>query len=108
MYYPRYVKVPKDVYFKALQIAGSYYELKKRRKKFKGMERQNKINEWQIRAIEDAMHSAAKDESERIFIAKNLFEGVQMSYIPLPMSQSTMKRVRREFLDRLVENLGLM
>lgn len=106
IYYPAYLKIPKDVYRKSIEVAGSYYVMLGRRLEFDGRQPQTLVNEWQIKAIEDAWQMA-EDEVVREFIKKNLFEGVQMQYIPLAMSQSGMKRSRKKFLESLAENLGL-
>ena len=107
MYYPSYLGIPIDVYRKSLDIAASYHSLLKRREEFQGKEEQTRINEWQIAAVENALQGA-RDKVEETFIAKNIFEGVQMMYIDLPMSISGMKRARKEFLIRLSANLNLL
>lgn len=107
MYNPAYLKLPKDVHRKTVDIASSYRSLLNRRYDFDGMENQTRENERQIKAIEDAWQ-AARDDTERELISKNLFDGVQMKYINLPMSESTMKRVRGNFLKRLAKNLYLI
>ena len=106
MYYPSYVNIPEDVYRKSLDVASSYYLLQRRKQEINEQEPRATVNNWQIDAIESAWN-ALVDDTERAFIAKNLFDGIQMRYINLPMSHSSMKRVRKRFLCQLAENLGL-
>lgn len=106
----KYVAMPGDVYRRALEIARAYPFLRKRRRNLEGETQvyQAKINLWQIYAVEDAWQAAAADEFERKYIAKNIFEGLPMHHIHLPMSQSAMKRCRKRFLAQLAVNLGFL
>lgn len=50
---------------------------------------------------------ALRDDTERELIRRNLFDKVPLQYIPIPLSLSTMKRIRARFLRLLAENLGM-
>ena len=108
MYVPQYLEIPNDVYNRSREIATAYPNLTKRREEFSKAEYSEYINEWQIKAIEDAWYSACHDENERKFLSKNIFEKIPMHYIDVPISQSTMKRCRKRFFVRLAENLGFV
>lgn len=102
--------LPGDVYRRAMEIAKAYLSLRKRRREFDLPDKvyQAKINQWQIFAIEDAWQAASADEFERIYISKNIFEGLPMHYINVPLSQSAMRRCRKRFLEQLAANLGFL
>lgn len=124
--------IPTDIYRQCVAIAKSYYTMLCRRReqeeiilhssplhdgqpKAKGVgdptarkaERliaAKERNDWKIRAVERALCRMV-DEPAREFVKKNLFEGVRMQYIDLPMSIPTMKRLRSKFIRFLAEEL---
>lgn len=125
-------KIPKDIYRQCTLIAKSYYSMLKRRRELEeqilcgspcsdGQPKGSVVgdptarkaerlivakerNEQKIRAVEQAWCRMV-DEQAREFIKKNLFEGVQMQYINLPMSIPTMKLLRIKFIRFLAEEL---
>lgn len=125
-------KIPKDVYRQCTLIAKSYYSMLKRRRELEeqilfgspcsdGQPKGSGVgdptarkaerliaakerNEQKIRAVEQAWCRMV-DEQAREFIKKNLFEGVRMQYINLPMSIPTMKLLRIKFIRFLAEEL---
>ncbi|WP_050697986.1 hypothetical protein [Anaeromassilibacillus senegalensis] len=132
MYNPKYITLPKDVYCICVAVAHSYYALLRRRKEIEeeiilsghptdgqphgggtSNETADKAeqiilrkseNEREIKAIEQAL-SGCRDDYERKFIRLNFFEGVWIRDINLSLSESTMKRYRKQFLIRLAINL---
>ena len=62
-------------------------------------------NEQKIRAVEQAW-ARMDDDTAREFIRQNVFEGVPMQYIDLPVSIPTMKRMRSKFVCMVAEELG--
>lgn len=68
------------------------------------IERKAKLDE-KIKAIEDAL-DMLRDDIERDVIRRNLFDKVPMDHINAPLSVSTMKRIRSEFVRRVAENMG--
>lgn len=126
-------RIPADIYRQCTAIAKSYYIMLRRRKEQEeiilfgspardGQPKSSQVgdptgrkaerliaakerNDRKIRAIERAWCRMA-DEPAREFIKKNLFEGVRMQYIDLPMSIPTMKRIRSAFIRCLAEELG--
>lgn len=102
--------MPSDVYRRTMEIARAYPLLRKRRPVFDTADKvyQAKINQWQIYAIENAWYAASADEFERIYISKNIFDGLPMHYVNVPMSQSAMRRCRKRFLEQLAVNLGFL
>ena len=125
-------KIPKDIYRQCTLIAKSYYSMLKRRReleeqilfgspcsdgqpkgsgagdptarKAERLIAAKERNEQKIRAVEQAWCRMV-DEQAREFIKKNLFEGVRMQYINLPMSIPTMKLLRIKFIRFLAEEL---
>ena len=125
-------KIPKDIYRQCTLIAKSYYSMLKRRRELEeqilfgspcsdGQPKGSGVgdptarkaerliaakerNEQKIRAVEQAWCRMV-DEQAREFIKKNLFEGVQMQYVNLPMSIPTMKLLRIKFIRFLAEEL---
>lgn len=125
-------KIPNDIYSQCYAIAKSYYIMLARRKEWEeeilfasqcsdGQPRGNGTgnptaakaerlieakarNDWKIRAVEQAWARMA-DETEREFIKRNIFEGVQMHYINTPLSLRTMQRIRSKFISFLAEEL---
>ena len=47
------------------------------------------------------------DDSERELVRRNLIEKVSLQRIPMPLSLSTMKRIRARFLRLLAQELGM-
>lgn len=47
------------------------------------------------------------DDSERELMRRNLFDKVSLQRIPMPLSLSTMKRIRARFLRLLAQELGM-
>lgn len=134
MYTPKYIKLEEDVYAHCVNMARSYYRRLQRRREIEddiinagrnppdGMpkggiaqdETQDKAmrliqkkeaNEEKIKAIEDAWHCAACDTAESDFIRLNMFSGIKIRDINIPMPEITMKRIRKRFLVKLAENL---
>ena len=125
-------KIPNDSYSQCYAIAKSYYTMLARRREWEeeilfasqcsdGQPKGNGTgnptaakaerlieakarNDWKIRAVEQAWARMA-DETEREFIKLNIFKGVRMHYIELPMSIMSMKRVRGRFIKYLAEEL---
>lgn len=126
-------RIPADIYRQCTAIAKSYYTMLKRRKEQeeiilhgspvndgqpKGTGTGNPTarkgerlivakerNEQKIKAVEQAW-SRMEDQTARDFVKFNLFEGLQMQYIDLPMSVRTMKRTRSQFIRFVAEELG--
>lgn len=125
-------RIPTDIYRQCVAIAKSYYTMLRRRReqeeiilhgsplhdgqpKAKGVgdptarkaERliaAKERNDIKIRAVEQAWRRMVDDPAQE-FIKKNLFEGVRMQYIDLPMSIPTMKRLRSKFVRYVAEEL---
>lgn len=127
-------RIPDDVYYRNTQLCKSYYKLKKRRKaqereilyassgpgdgmphgsgtgdptaqKAEKLLRLLAETDRQITAVEKA-YNALPDLTARELIRLNLFDGVPMHHIPLPISESTMKRIRADFVRQVAENMG--
>lgn len=126
-------RIPADIYRLCVSISKSYYAMLRRKKEQEeiilhgspvrdgqpkaqgvgdptGRKAERLIaakerNDWKIHAVERACARMA-DDSERAFIKQNLFEGMQMQYIDLPMSMRTMKRTRSRFIRFVAEELG--
>lgn len=125
--------IPTDIYRQCVAIAKSYYTMLRRRReqeeiilhgsplhdgqpkaqgvgdptarKAERLIAAKERNDWKIRAVEQAWCRMV-DEPAREFVKKNLFEGIQMQYIDLPMSIRTMKRTRSQFIRYVAEELG--
>ena len=125
--------IPTDIYRQCVAIAKSYYTMLRRRReqeeiilhgsplhdgqpKAQGVgdptERKaerliaaKERNDLKIRAVEQAWCRMV-DEPAREFVKKNIFEGIQMQYIDLPMRIRTMKRTRSQFIRYVAEELG--
>ncbi|HIX12760.1 MAG TPA: hypothetical protein H9985_03950 [Candidatus Anaerofilum faecale] len=126
-------RLPDDIYRQCVAIAKSYYAMLRRRKeqeeevlhgsappdgqphgsgvgdptarKAERLIAARQRNEQKIRAVEQAW-ARMDDDTAREFIRQNVFEGVPMQYIDLPMSISTMKRMRSKFVCMVAEELG--
>ena len=126
-------RIPTDIYRQCVAIAKSYYTMLRRRReqeeiilhgsplhdgqpkaqgvgdptarKAERLIAAKERNDWKIRAVEQAWCRMV-DEPAREFVKKNLFEGIQMQYIDLPMSIRTMKRTRSQFIRYVAEELG--
>lgn len=126
-------RIPADIYRQCTAIAKSYYTMLRRRKeqeeiilhgspvsdgqpkgsgagdptarKAERLIAAKERNDWKIRAVEQAW-SRMEDQTARDFVKFNLFEGLQMQYIDLPMSIRTMKRTRSQFIRFVAEELG--
>lgn len=126
-------RIPTDIYRQCVAISKSYHTMLRRRQeqeeiilhgsacndgqpKAKGTgdptarkaERliaAKERNDWKIRAVEQAW-SRMEDQTARDFVKYNIFEGLQMQYIDLPMSIRTMKRTRSQFIRFVAEELG--
>ncbi len=100
-------KIPIDIYRVSVCVAKSYYRLLERRKTLvKGSKsRPFEKNEEKINAIERALE-AMTDRTKQEAIRLNLFEGVPIQSIDLPLSISSIKRARKTFIVKLAENLG--
>lgn len=61
--------------------------------------------ERKVQAI-NAAYDLLPDDTARKLIRQNLFDGVPMHHLPLPISIRTMKRIRSEFVRRVAENMG--
>ena len=124
--------IPTDIYRQCVAIAKSYYTMLRRRReqeetilhgsplhdgqpkaqgvgdptarKAERLIAAKERNEWKIRAVEQAWCRMV-DEPAREFVKKNIFEGIQMQYIDLPMSIRTMKRTRSQFIRYVAEEL---
>ena len=96
--------MPTDIKAQATAIAKNYYIL------LAHCEHQEKSTlpceheKQKIRAVEQAW-ARMGDDVAREFVRRNLFEGERMQYIDLPVSISTMKRLRRRFLLYVSEEL---
>lgn len=124
-------RIPKDVYSRCVGIAKSYYLLLARKREIEreillsspppsnGMPKGGRISdstgdkaerllrrkaeiERKIAAIQAAME-ALRDETEREFIRKNLFDRIPMGYFYTPMSIETCKRTRKRFIIHIAE-----
>lgn len=126
-------RIPTDIYRQCVAIAKSYYTMLRRRReqeeiilhgsacndgqpkaqgtgdptarKAERLIAAKERNEWKIRAVEQAW-SRMEDQTARDFVKFNIFEGLQMQYIDLPMSIRTMKRARSQFIRFVAEELG--
>lgn len=126
-------RLPDDIYRQCTAIAKSYYAMLDRRKeavedalhgtappdgqphgpgtgnptarKAERLIAARQRNEQKIRAVEQAWARMA-DDTAREFIRQNVFEGVPMQYIDLPVSIPTMKRMRSKFVCMVAEELG--
>ena len=126
-------RLPDDIYRQCVAIAKSYYAMLQRRKEQEeeilhgsappdgqphgsgvgdptGRKAERLIaarqrNEQKIRAVEQAW-ARMDDDTAREFIRQNVFEGVPMQYIDLPVSIPTMKRMRSKFVCMVAEELG--
>lgn len=126
-------RIPTDIYRQCVAIAKSYYTMLRRRReqeeiilhgspmhdgqpkaqgvgdptarKAERLIAAKERNDLKIRAVEQAWCRMA-DETAREFVKKNIFEGIQMQYIDLPMSIRTMKRTRSQFIRYVAEELG--
>lgn len=126
-------RIPTDIYRQCVAIAKSYYTMLRRRReqeeiilhgsplhdgqpkaqgvgdptarKAERLIAAKERNDWKIRAVEQAWCRMV-DEPAREFVKKNIFEGIQMQYIDLPMSIRTMKRTRSQFIRYVAEELG--
>lgn len=58
-----------------------------------------------IRALQEAM-DAMPDEEARVLIRKNLYDHIPLQYIPVNMSESTMKRTRALYVCLVAEKMG--
>lgn len=126
-------RIPTDIYRQCVAIAKSYYTMLRRRReqeeiilhgsplhdgqpkaqgvgdptarKAERLIAAKERNDLKIRAVEQAWCRMI-DEPAREFVKKNIFEGIQMQYIDLPMSIRTMKRTRSQFIRYVAEELG--
>ena len=126
-------RIPTDIYRQCVAIAKSYYTMLRRRReqeeailygspphdgqpkaqgtgdptarKAERLIAAKKRNDWKIRAVEQAW-CRMEDQTARDFVKYNLFEGLQMQFIDLPMSIRTMKRTRSQFIRYVAEELG--
>ena len=126
-------RIPTDIYRQCVAIAKSYYTMLRRRReqeeiilhgsacndgqpkaqgtgdptarKEERLIAAKERNEQKIKAVEQAW-SRMEDQTARDFVKYNLFEGLQMQYIDLPMSIRTMKRTRLQFIRFVAEELG--
>ena len=126
-------RIPTDIYRQCVAIAKSYYTMLHRRReqeeiilhgsacndgqpkaqgtgdptarKAERLIVAKERNEQKIKAVEQAW-SRMEDQTARDFVKFNLFEGLQMQYIDLPMSIRTMKRTRSQFIRFVAEELG--
>lgn len=125
-------RIPTDIYRQCVAIAKSYYTMLRRRREQEeiilhgsplhdGQPKAHSVgdptarkaerliaakerNDLKIRAVEQAWRRMVDDPAQE-FIKKNLFEGVRMQYIDLPMSIPTMKRLRSKFVRYVAEEL---
>ena len=58
-----------------------------------------------IQAMQKAM-DALPDEECRVLVRKNLYDHLPMQYIPVNMSERTMKRVRAQYIRLVAEYMG--
>lgn len=126
-------RIPTDIYRQCVAIAKSYYTMLRRRReqeeiilhgsplhdgqpkaqgvgdstarKAERLIAAKERNDLKIRAVDRAWRRMV-DEPAREFVKKNIFEGIQMQYIDLPMSIRTMKRTRSQFIRYVAEELG--
>lgn len=126
-------RIPTDIYRQCVAISKSYYTMLRRRReqeeiilhgsacnygqpkaqgtgdptarKAERLIAAKERNDWKIRAVKQAW-SRMEDQTARDFVKYNLFEGLQMQYIDLPMSIRTMKRTRSQFIRFVAEELG--
>lgn len=126
-------RIPTDIYRQCVAIAKSYYTMLRRRReqeeiilhgsplhdgqpkaqgvgdptarKAERLIAAKERNDWKIRAVKQAWCRMV-DEPAREFVKKNIFEGIQMQHIDLPMSIRTMKRTRSQFIRYVAEELG--
>lgn len=126
-------RIPNDIYRQCVVIAKSYYAMLQRRReleesillgsastyggtkarghsdptarKAERLIAAKERNEWKIRAVEQAWNRIG-DDTAKEFIKKNVFEGIGMQYLGLPLSIRTMKRMRAEFISLVAEELG--
>lgn len=126
-------RIPTDIYRQCVAISKSYYTMLRRRReqeeiilhgsacndgqpkaqgtgdptarKAERLIAAKELNDWKIRAVEQALRRM-EDQTARDFVKFNLFEGLQMQYIDLPMSIPTMKRLRSKFIRFVAEELG--
>lgn len=126
-------RIPNDIYRQCVAISKSYYTMLRRRREQEEMILHGSVfndgqpkahgigdptakkaerliaakerNDKKIKAIERAQERMS-DNTARKFIERNIFEGVQMQYIDLPMSIPTMKRIRSKFICFVAEELG--
>lgn len=126
-------RIPADIYWQCVAVAKSYYTMIRRRQEMeeiilhgspvndgqpKGSGTGNPTarkaeqllaarerNDQKIRAVERAFFRM-NDKCAQDFVRKNLFEGVRMHYINLPLSLATMKRYRSKFIQILAHELG--
>ena len=126
-------RIPADIYRQCVDIAKSYYTLIRRRQEQEEIilfgsptaDGQPKVsgagdptarkaerllavkerNDQKIRAIEKAFYRM-RDKCAQDVIRKNLFEGVRMAHIDLPVSIPTMKRYRSKYILYLAQELG--
>lgn len=90
--------LPKWIYQRNRHLAQNYHECMKR----------SKTDPESARKVE-AIHSALDelpDDNSRDFVRQNLFDHVKMQRIDLPMSDSTMKRIRSRFICLLAAKMG--
>lgn len=66
--------------------------------------RAKEATERQYKALQDAFDELP-DEFSRELIDKNLFRGIPMDYVVVPMSERQKKRVRSGFIRALAEKL---
>ena len=125
--------LPNDIYRQCTSIAKSYYAMLQRRQELTEMilyssvladgqpksnstgnptaQKAEKLialqsrNDYKIKAVEQAW-ARMPDMAARDFIKFNVFQGVQMHYINLPLSIRTMKRLRSQFIFYIAEELG--
>lgn len=126
-------RIPTDIYRQCVAISKSYYTMLRRRReqeetilhgsacndgqpkpqgtgdptarKAERLIAAKERNDWKIRAVEQAW-SRMEDQTAQDFVKFNLFEGLQMQYIDLPMSIRTMKSLRSRFIRYVAEELG--
>ena len=126
-------RLPNDIYRQCIVIAKNYYAMLQRRQELTEMilygsvlvdgqpksnstgnptaQKAEKLialqsrNDYKIKAVERAW-ARMPDMAARDFIKFNVFQGVQMHYINLPLSIRTMKRLRSQFIFYIAEELG--
>lgn len=62
--------------------------------------------ETKIQAIETA-YNALPDEAAKRLIRKNVFDGIPITHVDVPMSESTCKRIREAYILQVAIELGL-